>query len=257
MAVAQFTPSEILRRIRFDPLSKKGSVLDVIQLVTECGKYHASRNYAAIQAKKGASNTWAGLADKFPDISLKVDYHKFPGQGQRPTPVADLPTLFQIMAILPGSRSRNFAKRSMDVFTRTFAGDERLCDEVAKQRKTLEGTHFENAAAGVTTTVDDALAELARPLEPPTDHGVIYAATSPHLPFFKLGFWTGCPAVLESRYKMYYGSDMVLKTWACTECRATEDALLNEFASSSKGGELLDKACLPSLVELLDLACAM
>lgn len=242
--VDQLTPAQILGRIRYDPLTKKGSVYDVIQLVTGCRQNHAPVNFQRI-------------GKNFPEMSNRVSSHKFPGQGQRPTPVADMPTLFRLMAMLPGSRSRNFAGKSMDVFTRAFGGDERLGNEIAKRRKMLAGTAFEHVAANITTTVDDALAELGKPLDPPADDGVIYIATSPLLPFFKLGYWTGSQEALESRFKMYYGPETEVQTWPCNQCRACEAFMLDELASFSMGGELFTKHALPAAMELLKVAASM
>lgn len=244
MAVDAFTPSEILRRIRYDPFTKKGSVYDVIQLVTGCGKTHTSESLASIM-------------DKFPEVLGRTQNFKFPGQGQRPTPVADMPTLFRLMALLPGSRSRKFAAKSMDVFTRAFGADEQLERELKRRRKMLADDGFDDVAAGVTTTVDDALAELGKPMEAPADQGIIYVATSPHQSFFKLGFWTGTTEALTTRYRTYYGPELELQTWACDQCRTVEQHLLKEFAQHSIGGELLDKCCLSSLAELLDLATVL
>ena len=239
-----FTPDQVLRAIRYDPATKRGSVYDVIHLVTGCKPYNTSTYYQRMQAQ-------------FAQVAARVTTHKFPGQGQRPTPVADLPTLFQIMAILPGSRSRNFARKSMDVFTRVFGADERLEPELKRRRTQLATAGLAGVADGVATTVEDALGELDKPLEPAVDHGVIYAATSPLVSFVKLGYWTRSPEALRTRYAMYYGDRLQLLTWECSQCRAAERWLLDEFDADSLGGELLDKACLPRLVELLDAALAV
>lgn len=161
------------------------------------------------------------------------------------------------MAILPGSRSRNFACKSMGVFARVFGADERLEPELKKRRTQLAEAGLQDVAAGVNTTVEDALAELGKPLEAPEDCGVIYAATSPLVQCIKIGFWTGSPEALKSRYAMYYGNELQLRTWQCQQCRAVERWVLDEFAAHSFGGELLDKACLQSLVQLLDTAASL
>lgn len=229
--INKFEDAKTFEGIRYDNLTKKGSVLDVVRIVTKCSQAHASETFASIR-------------EKFPDV---LPMHKFPGQGQRLTPVADMPTLFRIMAILPGSRSKNFASKTADVFTRVFGGDENLENEIAKRRKTLAGTDFEHVAVNVTTTVDDALAELDKPLELPVDAGVIYIATTPWMPLFKLGFWTGTQEALESRYKMYYGPELQLETWMCVECRVVEKLIMEEFLDHNAGGELFSKDCLDQM----------
>lgn len=49
MAVATFTPSEILQKIRYEPSTKKGSVYDVIRLVTGCETKHVGQTVHANQ----------------------------------------------------------------------------------------------------------------------------------------------------------------------------------------------------------------
>ena len=237
-------PNAFRDSIRYDPLTKRGSVLDVVQLVTQAPCNNASRNYASI-------------LEKFPDFRKEITYFKFSGQGQRPTPVATLPVLFRIMISCPGSRAREFGRSSIDVFTRAFGGDETLANEIVQRKDGLAGTDFQDAAAGITTTVDDAMACLSAPLEPSVDTGVLYIATSSLLPFFKLGYWTGSHDKLRSRFAVYYGPYVELHTWKCTECRECESFILKEFQGSSMGGELFDKTCMSDVIAILDMASNM
>lgn len=228
--------TDILASIRYDPVSKKGSVLDAIQLVT---------------GQKNGSQLFQRMQEKYPDISEKISMHKFAGHKQKPTSVASLPVLFRIMAVLPGSRARNFNKSTMDVFCRAFGADASLIEEI-RQRERIQNTRFANVATDITTTIEDAMATLTEPIEPPRDHGVMYIATSPFQTFFKVGFWTGTAEALRSRYTMYYGASLDLWMWECATCRDTETHVLHTFAKYSMGGEVLDKTCLPDVRNLLD-----
>ena len=107
------------------------------------------------------------------------------------------------------------------------------------------------------TTVDDALAALHAPVDPPADEGMLYAVTSPLLPFFKLGYWTGTLEKLRARFAVYYGPQLELHTWICTQCRACEAFLLKEFAAHSMGGELLSKECMSDVMAMLGMAAEM
>jgi hypothetical protein len=71
MAVSQLSHAQILGKIRYDPLTKKGSVLDVIQLATATSSNHARM-------------TWSSISTGFQEVANKIGHFKFPGQGQRP-----------------------------------------------------------------------------------------------------------------------------------------------------------------------------
>ena len=231
-------------RIRYDPLTEQASVLDAVRLVTGCNQAHASRTFSAVM-------------ERFPDVCHQVEYFKFPGQGQRPTPVAPLQTLLNIMAVAPGKKARKFSKATTDVFCRALGADVRLADEIHERRRTVGGTPLADAAQNVSTTVDDALAVLGEPDEPPEDEGVLYIVTSPLMSAFKLGFWTGTLGALRSRYVTCYGPSLELHTWPCTQCRACEQFLLTEFSDFSLGGELFDKTHMPAAIQFMNLANSM
>jgi len=239
MSVSHLTPAQILGKIRYDPLTKKGSVYDVIQLVT---------------GQKNASQLFQRIIVQYPDTASKVSMHKFPGKKQKPTPAASWPVLFNIMVSCPGSRAREFAQRTSDVFTRAFGADEELAREIKRRKVQLEGTPFKDAAKGIRTTVDDAIAALHAPIDPPADEGMLYVVTSPFQAFFKLGYWTGTEEKLRSRYATYYGPQLELHTWACTQCRACEAFLLQEFAAHGMGGELFSKECMADVLMMLEVA---
>lgn len=238
MAV-ELSTSDILGQIRYDPVTKKGSVLDVIQLVTNCAQKHSTVLLNRIN-------------EKFSDIREKISCFKFCGQGQRPTPVADFPTLFRIMAVLPGSRAKNFRKASMDVFCRAFGADLTFIDELVERSRCLKGTRYDGISSDIHTTVDDAINELVKPLENPLDEGILYIATSPFQSFIKVGYWTGTKEALRHRYSTYYGSELQMWTWECTECRACERFLMDAYNDHNMGGELFNKTCLDDMKAHLD-----
>lgn len=231
------TPSDILQRIRFDPGQKIGSVYDVIQLVTGC-------------AKKDISHIYQRMCGEFPEVTERIGIFKFKGQGQRPTPVADMTTLFRIISLCPGRGATKFKTATMDIFTRAFGADLALAREIEDRRTWIveRGMQVDN----VHTQIDDAT------IEPPSNvgpiEGMVYIATSPCVGCLKVGYWTGTIAALETRYRTYYGRDTLVHTWPCQDCRAVEKWLIQEFSEWSMGGELLDKECLPDFLFLLGVA---
>ena len=129
--------------IRYDRLTKKGSVLDVVRLVTGCANDHASRNFAAI-------------VEKFPDVYQKVADFKFPGQGQRPTPVAHLSTLIEIAWLCPGKRAKEFRRTGAVTMCRALGGDLSLVDEIRKRHRETTEEEREAFLAGTGVTAAEA-----------------------------------------------------------------------------------------------------
>ena len=143
MAVSQLSPAEILGKIRYDPLTKKGSVYDVIRLVTG-------------YAQKDITHEYRAIAGKFPDVLGKVQDFKFPGQGQRLTPVAHLSTLIEIAWLCPGRHAKEFRRTGAVTLCRALGGDLSLVEEIKKrhadvseeeQAAFLEGTGVTAAEA--------------------------------------------------------------------------------------------------------------
>ncbi len=150
MAVALFTPDDVRRAIRFDPLTKKGSVIDVIQLVTG-------------HDAKQASNTFANLQVTFPDVSQMVGHFKFPGRGQRPTPVAHLKDLIEIAWLCPGRNAAEFRRTGAVTLCRALGGDPALVDEVCQRHRNLSMDEKEAILAG---TGAEPSAHALAPLNP-------------------------------------------------------------------------------------------
>lgn len=129
--------------IRYDPLTKKGSVLDVVRIVTGCTHDHASRNYASI-------------VEKFPEVGQKVADLKFPGRGQRPTPVAHLSTLLEIAWLCPGSNAKQFRRTGAVTMCRALGGDLSLVEEIRARHEVITVDEQEAFLAGTGVTVAEA-----------------------------------------------------------------------------------------------------
>lgn len=143
MAVDTFTPSEILKRIRFDPLIKKGSVYDVIRLVTGCEPKHAVTNFQRMEAQ-------------FSDVTTRCGMFKFPGQGQRPTPVAFLKDLIEIAWLCPGRNAKEFRRTGAVTMCRALGGDLSLVEEIKARRGDVSETEQAALLAGTGVTAAEA-----------------------------------------------------------------------------------------------------
>lgn len=99
----------------------------------------------SIKALSGKNNNDAAqdfrrICAKFPAFESKYTTYKFPGQGQRETPVADLETVLMIMQHVPGPLAQQYREWTAKVLREHIARDktnplnhlaseERLCDE--------------------------------------------------------------------------------------------------------------------------------
>lgn len=112
MDVANITAS-----IRVDAATKKGSVIDVINMVT---KNSLARNSVtqAVQA----------FETSCPDLFCRIDQLKINGKG-RLTPVADARTLVEIVWLLPGKAAHEFRRSSATTVCRVLGGDLSLVQE--------------------------------------------------------------------------------------------------------------------------------
>eukprot|EP00960_Hanusia_phi_P060677 764581-Hanusia_phi.AAC.10 len=77
--------------------------------------------------KKGAYKLFERLPD---EVSTKCRYFKFPGQGQRDTPVCTLDTIITIMQHLPGPIAAKNREKTAETMRRYFAGDQTLHAEI-------------------------------------------------------------------------------------------------------------------------------
>lgn len=95
---------------------KRVSVYDVIQVVTQL------------------TDVWQvyhRLQHSFPEVSSYVqDFHFESGQGQRPTPVADMNGILYIVNLLPGPNAAKFRNGTVNLLVRFMSGDVTLKDTI-------------------------------------------------------------------------------------------------------------------------------
>ena len=112
--------------IRVDQATQKGSVNDVIALVTgKKGSY-------AIQAFSRIKQQNTGLIPK-------CDRLKINGKGNV-TPVADAATLVEIAWLLPGQKAVSFRRKGAETVCRVLGGDLSLVEDVQRRHAQVAGT---------------------------------------------------------------------------------------------------------------------
>ncbi|GGR16504.1 hypothetical protein [Deinococcus ruber] len=73
---------------------------------------------------------WSRLVEAYPEVVSKCDNLKFPGAGQRLTPVTDLVGWRRILTVLPGMMGRQYRAEANDLVDRYLAGDVKLAAEL-------------------------------------------------------------------------------------------------------------------------------
>jgi hypothetical protein len=104
---------------------KMVSVFDVIKLVIGPGSNQ--RQY------------WSTTVDRYPELKQGVKTHKFPGAGQRDTPIIDAKRVVMLLNMIPGKKAANFRMFSADVVVRYLGGDDTLVAEIEKNAEMQEG----------------------------------------------------------------------------------------------------------------------
>jgi hypothetical protein len=132
------TPLDIIHHIRWDGQSKKGSVYDVIELVTGC-------------PQKGLYEYWNRVKDQHPEVPTRCGNLKFSGRGQKETPVADTATLIEIAWLCPGKVAAQFRRKMRSNRTRIYR--KREC----KARLKMAEVSMENGYVDVDESSGEAV----------------------------------------------------------------------------------------------------
>lgn len=83
-----------------------------------------------VVGSKNPRDTWSRLVDAFPEVVESTDNLKFPGAGQRLTPVTNEAGWRRIVSVLPGMLGRKYRAAANDLVDRYLAGDVNLAAEL-------------------------------------------------------------------------------------------------------------------------------
>ena len=109
-------------RIRMTP-EKQPALIDVISILTK-------------KNKNDSSEVWRDLERNFRAVQENILNCHFPGERQRPTPVAkDLKTLVQVIFMLPGREASLVRQAAAEVFVRFMGGDLTLIQDVQRMNE--------------------------------------------------------------------------------------------------------------------------
>ena len=91
-----------------------------------------------------ASNEFTRLQQRHPEVRASVTNFKFPGRGQRDTPVTDARGLVMIMNLLPGRQAAQFRMKAADVLVRYLGGDRTLISEIQRNASAQDALPEDN-----------------------------------------------------------------------------------------------------------------
>ena len=91
-----------------------------------------------IVALTGKNQKWAAqdvsrMLKRYPELQQHVAYFKFPGRGQRDTPVADLATMTEIVLLIPGFKAIFARVEASKLILRLIKGEPQESDFMLQQ----------------------------------------------------------------------------------------------------------------------------
>lgn len=104
---------------------KKFSLIDVAMLVSGKASCHAGQDIKKV-------------CNDYEAVIQNVDHCQFPGERQRPTPIADLKTTLLVVLRLRSKVAQKLSAKVIDVFVRYVGGDPELAKEVLDNREFQE-----------------------------------------------------------------------------------------------------------------------
>ena len=120
------TAANLTDGIRVDQTTQKGSVYDVIKVVTKATSAYAVRILSRIHMQH-------------PENMTQCHKLKINGKG-RETPVADAATLVEIAWLCPGKAAVQFRRKGAESVCRMLGGDLTLVDEIQRRHAQVAGT---------------------------------------------------------------------------------------------------------------------
>lgn len=95
------------------------------------------------------------LQDAYPELRTKCSEFKFPGRGQRFTPVTNARGFVLIVNLLPGHRAAQFRMKAADIMVRYLGGDQTLISEIQRNAAGQDALPHDN----IGRLFGDAVAE--------------------------------------------------------------------------------------------------
>ena len=127
------------------------------------------------QVKSNAGKTLERVKESHPEVYPNLINYRFPGRGQRDTPIADVRGIVEIVMLLPGRHAARVRRQAAELLCRYLGGDLALVDEVCR----IRGFQEELAAAVLRVHVFDAFWCPTQPASRPTSQPAGQPACAP------------------------------------------------------------------------------
>ncbi len=88
--------------------------------VTEDERFSIYDIIRVIGGKKNPHETWKRFCVEYPEVLTFCEDFKFPGAGQRPTPVTNLEKIFYIIGLLPGAVGHSYRETAAKEMCRKY-----------------------------------------------------------------------------------------------------------------------------------------
>lgn len=111
------------------------SVIDLIRFV------------GGVKSSNSAWVVWIRLQEKYPEVTTNCRYLKFPGAGQRETPVVDKVTALEILGVLPGEAGRKYRREAANLLLAWYETPVELAKQIIEQSNQSEATEIYQAAS--------------------------------------------------------------------------------------------------------------
>jgi hypothetical protein len=99
------------------------------------GLYSVYDIIRVIGGQKSEREVWKRLSKEIPEVVTEVTSLKFPGKGQRLTPVCDRQVALEIIGLLPGQVGKKYREESAKLFCRYVDADVTLADDIIQRTK--------------------------------------------------------------------------------------------------------------------------
>ena len=93
------------------------SVVDTIAVITGKNANHSAE-------------AMRDLGNRYPEVNGGIVHLKFPGRGQRNTPVADARGIVEVIMLLPGAQAARIRRQAAELLVRFLGGDLGIVAEV-------------------------------------------------------------------------------------------------------------------------------
>lgn len=123
--------------------------------VTASGQPSVFDMIKVLGGKRNPRQAWEGLIESHPEVVQKTDNLRFPGPGQRETPVARTrEDAYYILGLLSGAVGRQYREQAARLFTRFLQDPSCLANELVDRLTDDEKERLEVRLKGVRTRKD-------------------------------------------------------------------------------------------------------